>query len=61
MNLSGPGTTYILLVIPTIFALSVVGQGLTKLANGERDGYVALGFGLVFLGAIGATYFFFIG
>lgn len=60
MNLTGPGLTYIFLVIPTLFALAVVGQGIAKLSRNEPDGKVALGFGLACLGLIGAAYFFFI-
>ncbi len=60
MNFSGPGLTYILLVIPTLFALVVVGQGLYKMNKEQEGGGIAIGFGVVFLLLIGAAYFFFI-
>lgn len=60
MNLSGSGIIYILLVIPTIFALVVVGQGVSKVSHGDRDGKLVLGFGLIFLLVIILGYFFFI-
>ena len=60
MNFNGPGTTYILLVIPALFSLAVVGQGMYKLARGDEDGKVALGFGIVFSLLVAAAYFFFI-
>ncbi len=60
MNFSGPGLTYILLVIPTIFSLAVVAQGVYKLTKHEADGKIALGFGIFFLVLIAAAYFLFI-
>lgn len=60
MNLSGPGIVYILLVIPTIFALAVVGQGILKLLKGEKDGTLITGFGATFLAIIVLAYVFFI-
>ena len=60
MNLSGPGITYLLMVIPTLFALVVIGQGIYKISKEEHDGGVVLGFGLIFLVLVVAAYFFFI-
>ncbi len=60
MNLSGPGIIYILLVIPTIFALAVVGQGIFKLSKSEKDGTIITGFGVTFLVIILLAYVFFI-
>lgn len=60
MNLQGPGLTYLFLVIPTLFALAVVGQGIFKIVKGEKDGGVALGFGGLCLVLVGAAYWFFI-
>lgn len=60
MDFSGPGLTYIFLVIPTLFALAVVGQGVYKMSREESGGGVAIGFGVVFLLLIAAAYIFFI-
>ncbi len=60
MDFSGPGVTYALLLIPTLFAVTVMVQGVVKLANGQKDGPVALGFGLLCLMLIAAAYWFFI-
>lgn len=60
MDLSSAGITYILLVIPTLFALAVVAQGIYKIGKKEADGSIALASGLLFLGFIAAAYFFFI-
>lgn len=60
MNLSGPGITYLLMVIPTLFALIVVGQGVYKISKEESDGGVILTFGIIFLLIVVGAYFFFI-
>lgn len=60
MDLSGPGITYAFLIIPSMFALVVLVQGIEKLSKGETEGYVALGFGVVFIALIAAAYFLFI-
>ncbi len=60
MNFSGPGLSYIFLVIPTLFALAVVGQGIAKISRNEPDGKVALGFGIICLGLLASAYVLFI-
>ncbi|MEK7141270.1 MAG: hypothetical protein AAB800_01855 [Patescibacteria group bacterium] len=60
MNLSGPGITYLLMVIPTLFALVVVGQGVYKISKEESDGGLILTFGIIFLLVVVAAYYFFI-
>ncbi len=60
MDLSGPGITYAFLIIPAMFAVVVILQGFQKLSQGKAEGYVALGFGALFLVLIFAAYFLFI-
>lgn len=60
MDFSGVGVTYLLLIIPTMFALAVVGQGVVKVSRQENDGKLTLGFGITFLAVIAAAYIFFI-
>lgn len=60
MDLTGPGVAYIILVIPTLTALAVTGQGISKLVKQEEGGKVILGFGVTFIVIIAAAYFFFI-
>lgn len=59
MNFDDLGITYLIL-IPVVFAAIVTGQGVYKLKRQERDGGVVLTFGIIFLGLIGAAWFFFI-
>ncbi|MBI5019764.1 hypothetical protein HZB58_05860 [Candidatus Gottesmanbacteria bacterium] len=60
MDISSPAITYVLLVIPTFFALAVMFQGISKMAKAEKDGSVAFGFGAFLLVLIAAAYFLFI-
>ena len=60
MNVSSSGITYAFMIIPSLFALIVVLQGVDKVSHNRPDGYVALGFGIVFFILIAAAYFLFI-
>ncbi len=54
------GITYAFLIIPSLFALIVVIQGIEKITHKDSEGYVALGFGILFFILILAAYFLFI-
>jgi hypothetical protein len=54
------GITYAFLIIPSFFALMVVIQGIEKITKRDSEGYVALGFGILFFILIIAAYFLFI-
>lgn len=60
MDLSGPGVVYALMIIPSLFVVVVILQGIEKMSKHEADGGVAIGFGLLFLVLIVAAYFFYI-
>lgn len=60
MNFDNPAISYALLIIPTFFALTVIMQGVSKISKQERDGQVALGFGVFLLVLIAVAYFLFI-
>ncbi len=60
MNLSGPGVIYALMIIPSLFVIVVIVQGIQKLVKHEPDGKVAIGFGIFFLILITLAYFLFI-
>jgi hypothetical protein len=57
---SDSGIIYAFLVIPSLFAIVVLLQGIEKLSNNNKEGYVAVGFGIFFIALIAATYIFFI-
>ena len=61
MDLAESGITYAFLIIPSAFALVVLMQGIDKIRHNQTtEGYVALGFGIVFFILIAAAYFLFI-
>lgn len=60
MDFTNQAVLYAMMVIPTFFALVVVGQGAVKMSKSEPDGPIALGFGIFLLVLIGVAYFMFI-
>ena len=60
MDLSNPGVTYALMIIPSLFALVVIIQGIEKVVHHDPEGKVALGFGIVFIILIVLAYFLYI-
>lgn len=60
MDFTADAITYVLLIIPTLFALVVVAQGVNKMNSQQSDGkWIAL-FGLALIAAIAGAYVFFI-
>jgi hypothetical protein len=57
---SDSGIIYAFLIIPSLFALVVLIQGVEKISHNNKEGYVALGFGTFFVLLIAAAYIFFI-
>lgn len=57
MQLSDPAIFYLALVLPGLFALTLVVEGVNKILRDE-PGWVALCFGLFFLLLIIGAYFF---
>ncbi len=60
MDLSGSGVIYAFLIVPLLFAVVVIIQGIEKAVRNEAEGYVALGFGAAFIVLIAAAYILFI-
>ncbi|MFC1646884.1 hypothetical protein ACFL1A_01240 [Patescibacteria group bacterium] len=60
MDFTKQGIVYVLLVIPTLYAVAVLGQGINKMTKNEPDFAVPLGFGIFLLLLIFAAYFLFI-
>ena len=60
MDFSGPGVVYALMIIPSLFVVVVILQGIEKVVKHEPDGKVAIGFGILFLILIVAAYYLYI-
>lgn len=59
MSANDPQFLYMVLVLPTLFGLTLVGEGLSKVIHSERGGYISLIFGILFIGVVVFAYFFF--
>lgn len=59
MSANDPQFLYMILVLPTLFGLTLVGDGINKVTNSERGGYLSLIFGVLFIGVVIFAYFFF--
>jgi len=53
-----PQFLYLILVLPSLFGLTLVGDGLNKMMHEEQGGGVSITFGLVFLGVVVFAYLF---
>mgnify|MGYP000845510331 FL=1 len=54
-----PQFLYMVLVLPTLFGLTLMGEGLYKVVHSEWNGLVSLVFGVIFILVVIVTYFFF--
>ncbi|EKD62772.1 MAG: hypothetical protein ACD_52C00061G0002 [uncultured bacterium] len=54
-----PQFLYMILVLPGLFGLTLIGEGLNKLIHEEWVGFISIIFGLAFLGIVVFTYLFF--
>lgn len=57
MSPQDPGFIYLALVLPSLFALTLIVEGLHKLLR-QESGWVSLIFGLIFLSIAIAAYLF---
>ncbi len=48
-----------ILVLPSLFGLTLVGEGINKVVHEEWSGILSIVFGFLFLGAVIFTYLFF--
>lgn len=60
MDFSSNGVTYAMLLIPSLFAFTVIVQGIVKLTKSESDGGIAIGVGFFLLVLIAGCYWFII-
>lgn len=59
MNPSDPQFLYMILILPTLFGLTLVGEGLNKILKDERAGWVSIIFGFLFVMVVIFAYLFF--
>lgn len=59
MSPTDPQFLYMILVLPSLFGLTLVGEGLNKVLKEEKQGWLSIIFGLVFIGVVIFAYLFF--
>lgn len=59
MTINDPQFIYIFLVLPSLFGITLVGEGLYKVSKEEWNGLINLILGVVFIGFVVIAYFMF--
>lgn len=59
MSPSDPQFLYMILVLPSLFGLTLVGEGLNKVLHEEWSGLISIVFGLMFIAVVVFAFFFF--
>ncbi|MBI3397055.1 hypothetical protein HY045_01115 [Candidatus Woesebacteria bacterium] len=59
MNPTDPQFLYLILILPSLFGLTLVGEGVYKLIHEEWGGLVNVIFGVLFIGIVVVAYIFF--
>lgn len=59
MKPTDPQFLYMILVLPSLFGLTLVGEGLNKVLKNERAGWLSIVFGIIFVGVVIFAYLFF--
>jgi len=58
MSINDPQFLYMILVLPSLFGLTLVGDGLNKVVHEEERGIISIIFGFMFIGIVIFAYFF---
>ena len=59
MKSTDPQFLYMILVLPSLFGLTLMGEGIYKCAHEEWSGLISIFFGILFIGMVAFAYFFF--
>jgi len=59
MKASDPQFLYMVLVLPSLFGLTLVGEGLNKILKDEKQGWVSIVFGVLFIWVVIFAFVFF--
>jgi len=58
MEATDPQFLYMVLILPSLFGLTLVGEGLNKIMKSEMMGWMSIVFGILFIGVVIFAYFF---
>jgi hypothetical protein len=59
MSATDPQFMYMILILPSLFGLTLVGEGISKLIHEDSGGWISIIFGLLFMVVVVFSYFFF--
>ncbi|PIU03535.1 hypothetical protein COT44_02820 [Candidatus Shapirobacteria bacterium CG08_land_8_20_14_0_20_39_18] len=59
MSPNDPQFLYMILILPTLFGLTLMGEGLNKVLKSETQGWLSIVFGLLFIGVVIFAFIFF--
>lgn len=59
MTPKDPQFLYMILILPSLFGLTLVGDGLNKVIHEESGGLISIVFGLIFIAVVIFAYLFF--
>ena len=54
-----PQFLYMILILPSLFGLTLVGDGLNKIMHEESGGIISMIFGVIFIGCVIFAFVFF--
>ena len=58
MDMSDPQILYMVLILPSLFGLTLIGEGLHKVIKSDLGGWLSMVFGILFIGAVVFAYFY---
>lgn len=58
MNPTDPQVLYIILILPSLFGLTLIGEGLNKVLKSETAGWISMIFGFLFVCVVVFAYLF---
>ena len=59
MTSTDPQFLYMILILPALFGLTLVGEGVNKVIHEDWNGVLSIIFGMLFLGVVVFAYLFF--
>lgn len=59
MTTLDPQFMYMILILPSLFGITLIGEGMNKLIHEEWSGVISVIFGVIFIGMVVFAYLFF--
>ena len=59
MKTTDPQFLYMILILPSLFGLTLIGEGISKILHEENGGWISVIFGFVFILVVVFAFFFF--